>query len=65
MHKTKAIDYAKYFIKNDVDSFPNTRDGEIKLQSMLLFANLINLAENGEVLFDDDILVVEDEYEAT
>lgn len=52
----KAIDYAKYFIKNDIDSFPNTYDGNMKLQKMLLFANLVNLAENGEVLFDDDIL---------
>jgi uncharacterized phage-associated protein len=51
-----AINYAKYFIKNGMDSSPNTFDGNMKLQKMLVFADLINLAENGIRLFDEDVM---------
>ena len=36
-------------IKNDADSFPNTYEGNMKLQSLLVFANMINVAKNGHV----------------
>ena len=42
-------DVAKYFIKNDADSFPNTYEGNMKLQSFFVFANMINVAKNGHV----------------
>lgn len=44
-----VYDVAKYFIKNDADSFPNTYEGNMKLQSLLVFANMINVAKNGHV----------------
>lgn len=47
---------AKYFVKNDADSLPNTNEGNMKLQSLLVFANMINVAEYGELLFDDEII---------
>ena len=51
-----VYDFAKYFIKNGADSMPNTFDGNMKLQKQLVFADLANIAENGERLFYDDIL---------
>lgn len=44
-----AYDVAKYFFKNGVNSFPNTYEGNMKLQSLLVFANMINAAKNGHV----------------
>lgn len=44
-----VYDVAKYFINNDADSFPNTCEGNMKLQSLLVFANMINVAKNGHV----------------
>lgn len=54
-----VYDVAKYFIKNDADSFPNTYEGNMKLQSLLVFANIIYVAEYGELLFDD-VLALKD-----
>ena len=42
----KALDYAKYFIKGGFDSNPNTYDGNMKLNKLLVFADLISMAEN-------------------
>lgn len=44
-----VYDVAKYFIKNDADSFLNTYEGIMKLQSLLVFANMINVTKNGHV----------------
>ena len=52
-----VYEVAKYFIKNDADSLPNTNEGNMKLQSLLVFANMINVAEYGELLFDDEVYV--------
>ena len=43
-----VFDFAKFFIKNGADSMPNTYDGNMKLQKLLVFADLINIAEYGE-----------------
>lgn len=42
-----VYDVAKYFIKNGADSLPNTNEGNMKLQSLVVFANMINVAKNG------------------
>ena len=54
-----VYDVAKYFIKNDADSFPITYEGNMKLQSLVVFANMINFAKYGELLFDD-VLPIKD-----
>ncbi len=51
-----AYDFAKFFMKSGADSKPNTYDGNMKLQKLLVFANLANIAEYGELLFNDQIL---------
>ena len=51
-----ALTYAKYFIKNGYNTKRNTLDGNMKLQKMLLFANLISIAELEKPLFNDEIL---------
>ena len=51
-----VYDYAKFFIKNGADSMPNTYDGNMKLQKLLVLADLANIAEYGEPLFNDQVL---------
>lgn len=51
-----VYDFAKFFIKNGADSSPNTYDGNMKLQKLLVLANLANIAEYGELLFSDQVL---------
>lgn len=50
-----ALDFAKVFIKKKLDTNPDTFDGNMKIQKLLVFANLISLAENGAPLFSDPI----------
>lgn len=54
-----VYDFAKFFIKNGADSTPDTYDGNMKLQKLLVLANLANIAEFGEPLFDEKILAFE------
>ncbi len=51
----KAIDFARWFIKNGCDWPRNSRDGNMRLQKILYFSQLIHLARTGEVLFEDPI----------
>lgn len=51
-----VYDFAKYFLKNGADSLPNTYDGNMKLQKLLVLADLACVAEYGELLFQDDVL---------
>lgn len=57
-----VIDFAKYFIKNGADSVPNTYDGNMKLQKLLAFANMINIAEYGVPLYGDNVLAFKDGF---
>lgn len=52
----KAYDFAKYFLKIGADSLPNTYDGNMQLQKLLVFSDLAYIAEYGKRLFSDDIL---------
>jgi len=51
-----VFDYAKYFIKQGLDTSRDTFDGNMKLQKLLVFASLISLAERDVPLFADEIL---------
>lgn len=50
-----VYEYAKYFIKNKLDTNPNTYDGNMKLQKLLFFANMISLAKYDKLLFEEPI----------
>lgn len=54
-----AIVFAKYLIKECPSEFNNTLDGNMKLQKILFFANMIHLSYSGEMLFKDDIQAFE------
>lgn len=51
-----VYDFAKYYIKNGADSLPNTYDGNMKLQKLLVFADFASIVEYGEPLFNEDVL---------
>lgn len=50
-----AMDVAKFFMREQQDPWRGTYDGNMKLQKLLFFADLISLAENGERLFPEPI----------
>ncbi len=50
-----VYEFAKYFIKTKLDTNPNTYDGNMKLQKLLFFANMISLATYDRLLFDEPI----------
>jgi uncharacterized phage-associated protein len=51
-----VLDLAKWFIKNDLDQPRNSIDGNMKIQKLLYFSQLIHLAKFDKVLFDSPIL---------
>lgn len=51
----EAREIAMWFIKNNFDTPRNTFDGNMKLQKLLYFAQLINLAKYDEPLFSNDM----------
>lgn len=51
-----VYDFARFFIKNGADSMPNTYDGNMKLQKLLVFANFVNFVQFDELLFGDEVL---------
>lgn len=54
-----VMDYAKYFMKN-ATGLDNTYDGNMKLQKLLTFSNLINIALNDEPLFKEKMKAFKD-----
>ncbi|HAQ4405372.1 TPA: SocA family protein [Enterococcus faecium] len=52
-------EYAKFFLKKNLDSNPNTFDGNMKLQKLLFFANLINFSKHNSLLFEESMLAFE------
>ena len=51
-----VFDFAKFFIKNGADSVPNTYDGNMKLQKLLVLANFASIVEHGVPLFSNQVL---------
>lgn len=50
-----ALEVAVWFIGNNCDNPRNTYDGNMKLQKLIYFSQLIHLARTGDVLFKDPI----------
>lgn len=59
MKKTNVFDYAKWFLENNLDTPRNTFKGNMKLQKLLFFAQLISLAKNNKLLFEDKFCAFE------
>ncbi len=59
MKKTNVFDYAKWFLENNLDTPRNTFKGNMKLQKLLFFAQLISLAKNDKLLFEDKFCAFE------
>lgn len=54
----KAMDIAKWFIKNGYEA-PNSFDGNMKLNKLLYFAQLISLVKRDKALFKDELYAFE------
>ena len=59
MNKANVFDYTKWFLENNLDTPRNTFKGNMKLQKLLFFAQLISLAKNNKLLFDDQFCAFE------
>lgn len=55
MSKVKPIDVAKWFMSQELDKPTNSFDGNMKLQKLLFFSQLIYMCQNdGKPMFDDE-----------
>lgn len=54
-----VYDFAKFFIKSGADSVPNTYDGNMKLQKMLVLSDMVHFAQCRQPLFGDAVLAFE------
>ena len=59
MNKPNVFDYTKWFLENNLDTPRNTFKGNMKLQKLLFFAQLISIAKNNKLLFDDQFCAFE------
>jgi len=50
-----ALDIAKWFIKNGYDIPRNDFNGNMKLQKLLYFSQLVHIAKNNEILFNEEM----------
>lgn len=59
MKETSVFDYTKWFLENNLDTPRNTFKGNMKLQKLLFFAQLISLAKNKKLLFEEEFCAFE------
>lgn len=60
MQKVSPLEIAKWFINQDLNEPKNEKDGNIKLQKLLFFSQLIYMAKNdGKTMFDDEFCAFE------
>lgn len=59
MNKTNVFDCAKWFLENNLDTPRNSLEGNMKLQKLLFFAQLISLAKNNKLLFEEEFCAFE------
>ena len=55
MNRVNPNDVAKWFCQQGIIEQPNSKEGNMKVQKLLFFAQLIYMAEhNGETMFDEE-----------
>lgn len=54
-----AITYAKWFIDQGLDNPKNSYKGSMKLQKLLFFAQMLSIAKNNKLLFEDEFSAFE------
>ena len=59
MSKANVFDFSKWFLDNNLDTPRNTFKGNMKLQKLLFFAQLISLAKNNKLLFEENFCAFE------
>ena len=57
-----AMDYAKFFLKQEDPSIANTYDGNMKLQKLLALADIISYARFNKPLFQEPVLAYENGF---
>lgn len=61
MNKVNPNDVAKWFCAQGIIEDPDSRDGNMKVQKLLFFAQLIYMAKNnGETMFDEEFKAFKD-----
>lgn len=61
MNKVNPNDIAKWFYNQGIIENPNSKEGNMKIQKLLFFAQLIYMAKNnGETMFDEEFKAFKD-----
>lgn len=61
MNRVNPNEVAKWFCAQGIIEDPNSRDGNMKIQKLLFFAQLIYMAKNnGETMFDEEFKAFKD-----
>lgn len=61
MNKVNPNDVAKWFRNQGIIEDPNSKEGNMKVQKLLFFAQLIYMAENnGQTMFDEEFKAFKD-----
>lgn len=60
MQKVSPLEITKWFISQDLDKPKNKKEGNIKIQKLLFFSQLIYMAKNnGKTMFDEEFYAFE------
>lgn len=55
MNRVKPIEVAKWFMKQNIQGLDNTKEGNMKLQKLLFFSQIMYMCENdGRTMFDEE-----------
>ena len=55
MNRVKPIDIAKWFMKQNIEGIDNSKDGNMKLQKLLFFSQMMYMAKNdGKTMFEEE-----------
>ena len=55
MNRVKPMDIAKWFMKQDIEGINNSKEGNMKLQKLLFFAQMMYMCKNnGNTIFEEE-----------
>ena len=55
MNRVKPMDVAKWFMKQNIEGIDNSKAGNMKLQKLLFFSQMMYMAKNdGKTMFDEE-----------
>lgn len=58
MNRVKPIDVAKWFMNQNIEGIDNSKDGNMKLQQLIFFSQMIYMCKNnGDTMFNEEFYI--------